>query len=764
MLSVLEETVLPGEVRAIDVTRLAPAAVAWLAAQPVGATLLLVPVTAHAEVPLLVGGRHASIVRLLSAPNADPTTPDASPSVTFEGVDRVRITRAFGQAVPHQADVQPGSATTQSALGPLVLEATVALAAAPLPLSNPDPWRALGATLVRELGGPGAARRALAEGDLATLLAELISTHMAESAGREALLAIEDKLRLLAAEPKLSKGLRQRLHSAVVEVSRRLDLYDTHTAKDDDLDELDQLRRKIDQGHLPLAARQVAERELRLLRSTRADNHDYPTHLRLLQLIARLAWHPDPLPPIDLARVSTVLERDHAGLERPKRRILEYLAVRALGGDARSTVLCLAGPPGVGKTSIARAMAEALGRPFLRIALGGVNDQSELRGHRITYTAARPGRIIEGLAQVRSRSALVLLDELDKVGTDRSRDVTGPLLEILDPEQNHAFSDNFLQVPYDLSDCLFIATANDLSRMPDYLKDRLEILELDGYATREKVAIATTHLAPGLAREHGIPALSIDDATLAELVEGWTREAGVRQLRRELAAFYRERAVERLLPTSQTPPDVLRPILSTDLPRVLGPRRHRPTDRSQHLPPGVVTGLSVSGHGGELLRLEVVALGTRDDDTTRTGQLHMTGSLGEVMKESARTIRAHLAAHAARYGISARAILEADFHLHAPEAAVPKDGPSAGAALFLALLSVATQRPVRADLALSGELDLSGRVLAVGGIRQKCLAAERAGMALVLLPRANEADVPKDLRVPVVFVDTTADLLQAFVI
>ncbi len=399
MLSLIEETVLPCEERAIEVSRLAPAAVAWLAAQPAGALLLLVPVTAHAEVPLLVGGRHASLVRLLVAPSTTPST--TPPTATFAGVDRVRILRAYGPAVPHLADVQPGSVTAQAALGPLVVDATVALSTAPAPLANLDPWRALAATLVRELGGPGAARRALAEGDLATLLAELTTTHLAESAGREALATIEDKVRLLAAEPKLSKGLRQRLHSAVVEVSRRLDLYDTHTANDDDLDELDTLRRKIDQGHLPLAARQVAERELRLLRSTRTDNHDYPTHLRLLQLITRLAWHADPLPPIDLARVNAVLERDHAGLERPKRRILEYLAVRALGGDARSTVLCLAGPPGVGKTSIARAMAEALGRPFLRIALGGVNDQSELRGHRITYTASRPGRIIEGLAQVR---------------------------------------------------------------------------------------------------------------------------------------------------------------------------------------------------------------------------------------------------------------------------------------------------------------------------------------------------------------------------
>ena len=359
----------------------------------------------------------------------------------------------------------------------------------------------------------------------------------------------------------------------------------------------------------------------------------------------------------------------------------------------------------------------------------------------------------------------MLLDEIDKLGTDRSRDAVGPLLEILDPEQNHAFSDNFLSVPYDLSDCLFIATANDVAQLPDFLRDRLEIIHLEGYTTAEKVAIARDHLASGLAREHGIKALSVADDVLAEIVEGWTREAGVRQLRRELASFYRERAVERLGdPATPTEVrglgrDLERPVVFADSHRALGPRKYRAKDRSATLPPGVAVGLSVSAHGGQTLELEIVRLGTSDRPP---GRLGMTGSLGAVMKESAELVRAHIMAYRDRYGLSAE-LFSWDLHLHAPEAAVPKDGPSAGAALFLALVSLYSGRPVRADVAITGEIGLSGQVLPVGGIRAKCLAAERAGMSTIFLPRANQADVPADLGIAVTYLDRASDALVALV-
>jgi ATP-dependent Lon protease len=755
---VIAETVLPGEERAIDPRALDPTAVRYLEQAPSGIELALLPVTALAEVPLLAPGRYATRATWLGREDG---------SLRFSGQARVRIVAAKGTSAPFEADVQTSEMTHGDTgdLRRLVLLAAAAIAHGPPPIgpTHHAHVAAVAASLLRALdGGPGV-RSALADGDLHSALESKTRSFVAASSGREALERIEEEVRALAEQPSLGKPLRQRLHSAIVEIARRLDIYDPNAYKDDGLDELDLLRQRLDQAGLPTATRVVVERELRLLRQMKPDHHDYTTHLRLLQLIGRLAWHAAPLPPVDLGRVKAVLDRDHTGLAKPKRRILEHLAVRALGGEGRSMVLCLAGPPGVGKTSIARAVAEALDRPFVRIALGGVHDEAELRGHRITYTGARPGRIIDGLAQAGSRSALVLLDELDKIGTDRQRSPVGALLEILDPEQNHAFSDNFLSVPYDLSDCLFLTTANELSEIPPYLLDRLEVIELDGYTTEEKVAIAKAHLGASLAKEHGIDPLEMSDETMAMVVEGWTREAGVRQLRRELATFYRQRAVERLLPPAEDegapPKNPSRPVVAGELTEVLGPPRHRPTERAEQPPPGVATGLSVSGHGGALLPIEVVRLAPAERPP---GAFTMTGSLGKVMRESAETVRAYLLSHRDRYGLSLDEF-SFDLHLHAPEAAVPKEGPSAGVALFLALLSLLSGIPVRPGVAVTGELSLSGQVLAVGGIRAKCLAAERAQMDLVLLPRKNEADVPSDLRIPVAFLDGIEDALQALV-
>lgn len=751
LVPLLDDTVLPGEERALDAKSLPDGAARWLGDLPPGSPLLLVAVTALAEVPLLLGGRFATQASLVGIDGERPVV---------RGVGRVKIVAAKGARVPYDAEHDPAPMSATSRLPELTLHAAAALRHGP-PRSSEVDIVPVAAAALRALGGAAAARQCLTSGDIEQALTLATETFLGESSGRAAVTQIEAHTRELAATPSLGNPLRQKLYSAVVEVSRRLDVYDTQKARPDDLDELDLLRRRIEQGGLPVDARAVAERELGLLKEMKKDHHDYATHLRLLQLMARLAWFPDALPPIDLGAVKSELDRGHAGLAKPKRRILEYLAVKALGGDGRATVLCLAGPPGVGKTSLASAMAKALGRPFVRIALGGVHDEAELRGHRITYTAARPGRIIESLSAVRSRSALVLLDEIDKLGTDRSRDAMGPLLEILDPEQNHAFSDNFLSVPYDLSDCLFIATANDTSRMPDYLRDRLEILELEGYTTAEKVQIARGHLAAGLAREHGIAALEIADDALTDVIEGWTREAGVRQLRRELAAFYRERAVERLgdpsVPAASRGADPARAIVADDTTRVLGPRKFRPAARSLAASAGVATGLSVSSHGGQTLQLEVVRLGTSERAPGRFG---MTGSLGAVMRESAELVRAHVMAYRARYDLP-ESVFAWDLHLHAPEAAVPKDGPSAGVALFLALVSLYSGRAVRADVAVTGELGLTGQVLPVGGVRAKCLAAERAGMRAVFLPRANEVDVPSDLTIAVTYLDVAADALVA---
>jgi ATP-dependent Lon protease len=749
LLPLLEETVLPGEERAVLPSWLPDGGGPWLLALEPGARFVLLPVTAFAEVPHLLPGRFATQVVCLEREGEHPRV---------LGEARVRLVSARGERAPYEAELrmpEPPVQDDSARLPATLLKAVAALCHGPPRFPGTD-LRPLAAMALRLLGGASACRLAVSSGDLERFLESASASFMEEAAGREVVLKIEEQIAALAAKPRPSKPLKQQIAGALQEIQRRLSPEAASPPTEAAVDELELARRSIEQGRLPPEALAAAESELKLMREMKKDNHDYATHLRLLSLMGKLSWHPDKLPPVDLAHVKRVLDGGHAGLEKAKQRIVEYLAVRALGGKGRATVLCLTGPPGVGKTSVSRAMAEALGRPFVRISLGGVHDECELRGHRITFSAARPGRVIEGLAKVRSCSALVLLDELDKIGTDRARDAIGPLLEILDPEQNHAFSDNFLSVPYDLSDCLFVTTANDASRLPDFLLDRLESIPIEGYSTQEKTSIAISHLASELASEHGLPPLPIDGPVLVEVIEGWTREAGVRQLRQKLAALYREQAVLRVTDPAQAAL-APRPVGTADLPRVLGPRRFHPPDRLLALPPGVATGLSVSAHGGQTLPLEVVRLGVAE---SALGGLAMTGSLGAVMKESAELVRAHLMAYRARYGL-AEDVFRWDLHLHAPEAAIPKDGPSAGVALFLALLSLYSGRTVCADVAITGELGLSGQVLAVGGIRAKCLAAERAGMRQVLLPRANQAEVPADLAITVTPLVTAEDALCA---
>ena len=501
----------------------------------------------------------------------------------------------------------------------------------------------------------------------------------------------------------------------------------------------------------------MAKRELKLLRSMKKDHHDYSNYIAHLQLMARLAWHPESLPPVDLDRVRAILDRDHTGLEKPKQRILEYLAVRSLGGECRSTVLCLAGPPGVGKTSVARAVAEALGRKFVRVALGGVHDECELRGHRMSFQAAAPGRILSGLSLAGTNTPVVLLDEIDKVGLDRSRSPHGALLEILDPEQNAHFQDNYLAVPYDLSNAFFFCTANDLSGIPETLRDRLEIIELDGYSTAEKAEIAERHIHARLAEDSGLrQKLPIDKDALLLLIEGYTRESGVRQLQRALGSIYRARALR--VARAGDPGDAAAlstPITAEEVRKVLGPMSHEPQLVRTQLPVGVATGLSVGPHGGAVLEIEVGRMAGTDK-----GQLRATGRLGEVMREAAEMALAHLRTHAAAYGIDPRRLME-DVHVHVPDGATAKDGPSAGVALVLAFLSSLLDRPLPADLAITGEVTLSGRVLPVGGIRQKLLAAERAGARRVMLPRANEKECPEELKVEAIFVETVREAVAA---
>jgi ATP-dependent Lon protease len=505
---------------------------------------------------------------------------------------------------------------------------------------------------------------------------------------------------------------------------------------------------------LPLSepARALARERLTLLADLPKNAHDYHTYLAHLELMAALPWGEPPPASVDLDELERRLEQEHHGLAKAKARIVEYLAVRALGGSARGMVLCLAGPPGVGKTSIARSIAAGLDRPLVRVPLGGVHDECEIRGHRQSFHAASPGRVLVGMRQARRVDPVMLLDEIDKIGTDGFRSPSAALLEVLDPEQHHAFGDNFLAAPYDLSKVLFIATANDLSRVAAALRDRLEVVELDGYTVAEKVCIAQAHLLPRLAAMHGLAApLAIAPERLADLVERYTREPGVRELERVLATVHRARAVAEVRKRGTgTPVD------DAEIARVLGPPRFVRAELESLLPVGAAHGLSVGSDGsGAVLRVEAL----RTPATGPAPALHLTGSLGEVMRESARAALSRLHAEAAELGLVPD-VLASDLHVHLPEGAIKKEGPSAGVAVYLAMRSALTGVRVRADAAFTGEISLFGAVLGVGGVRAKVLAAERAGLALVVVPAANLLDVPADARIAVRLVEHLRDAVE----
>ncbi len=439
-----------------------------------------------------------------------------------------------------------------------------------------------------------------------------------------------------------------------------------------------------------------------------------------------------------------VLEADHRGLTKVKKRILEYLSVRKLAPNKKAPILLFVGPPGVGKTSLGRSVARALGREFVRISLGGVRDEAEIRGHRRTYVGALPGRIVQGLKRAGTRNPVFMLDEIDKLAADFRGDPAAALLEVLDPEQNATFTDHYLEVPFDLSQVVFIATANDLGPLSAPLRDRMEIIPIAGYPTAEKVDIAISHLWPKQLGEHGIDgSVSITRAAVEEIVQGYTREAGVRNLERELAAVARAVAVK--VASGEAPANASGTASAIDVAEVaeyLGPRKREDEAAATALEPGTATGLAWTPTGGEILFVEASKMRGH-------GKLVLTGQLGDVMRESAMAALSWVRANAARLGIEEAAFADQDVHVHFPAGAIPKDGPSAGNALVSALVSLFTDRAVRADVAMTGEITLRGAVLPVGGIADKLLAAHRAGIRNIILPERNGKDLvelPSDVR------------------
>jgi ATP-dependent Lon protease len=431
-----------------------------------------------------------------------------------------------------------------------------------------------------------------------------------------------------------------------------------------------------------------------------------------------------------------VLDADHSGLEKAKDRILEYLAVRKLNPDVKGPILCFVGPPGVGKTSLARSIATSLGRKFVRVSLGGMRDEAEIRGHRRTYIGALPGQIIQGLRRAESKNPVFILDEIDKLGSDFRGDPSSALLEVLDPEQNNTFRDHYLDVPFDLSEVLFITTANVLDPVPPALRDRMEVLEIAGYTEEEKLEIATDHLVDKQVKNHGLTPdyIQFTPDALRQVIRGYTREAGVRNLEREIGALCRKVARRRAegneAPIEVTP-DVVVDMLGA--PKFLDEEMEERTKD-----PGVAIGLAWTPAGGEVLFIEASRM-------AGTGSLTLTGQLGDVMKESARAALSWLRAHAKEYNIDPDFFKNAEMHVHVPSGAIPKDGPSAGVTMATAMASTLTGRPVRGDIAMTGEITLSGRVLPIGGLKEKVLAARRVGIHELIVPRQNAKNVNEDL-------------------
>jgi ATP-dependent Lon protease len=519
--------------------------------------------------------------------------------------------------------------------------------------------------------------------------------------------------------------------------------------------EIDEYRAKIHEGGLPEEAVKEAERELDRLSKMHPSSAEYTVASTYLDWLTDLPWKESTEDNLDIKKARKVLDDDHYGLEKPKRRIIEYLAVRKLKPDSKGPILCLAGPPGTGKTSLGASIARALGRKFHRISLGGVRDEAEIRGHRRTYVGALPGRIIQGLRRAGSNNPVFMMDEIDKVGSDFRGDPSSALLEVLDPEQNFSFSDHYLDVAFDLSRVMFICTANILDTIPSALRDRMEVIQLLGYTEDEKVKIAQRYLVPRQRKENGITArqITFTAGSIRRIITGYTREAGLRNLEREIATICRGVATKIAEETIKKAS-----IKLEDVAEYLGPVKFTSEARTRMTTPGVAMGLAWTPVGGDLLFIEATSM--------KGGKgLTLTGQLGDVMKESASAALSFIRSHAKELNVAEDFFSKHDIHIHVPAGAIPKDGPSAGVTMLTALVSLLTNKKIRKDLAMTGEITLRGQVLPVGGIKEKILAAHRAGIKMIIMPKQNEkdlADIPEKVRKDLKFhfVDRMMDVIK----
>jgi ATP-dependent Lon protease len=597
---------------------------------------------------------------------------------------------------------------------------------------------------------PDEAAQVLNSIQLPSALADFLAANLqADSTDKQKLLEeldVEKRLRLIAGRLatqldvlELQSKIQTQVKENIDKSQRRYYLQEQLKAIRKELGEaepggsdVEGLREKLEQAKLPELVMKEANREMARLDSIPSASPEYGVIRTYLQILSELPWSVETPDKIDLKEARAVLDKDHHDLDKVKRRIIEYLAVRKLKPDGGGAILCFVGPPGVGKTSLGKSIAEAMGRKFIRVALGGVRDEADIRGHRRTYIGSMPGRIIAELRKAGTKNPVMMLDEIDKMSNDFRGDPASAMLEVLDPAQNHTFTDHYLDVPFDLSRVLFIATANTMDTVPGPLRDRMEVIEIPGYTETDKLNIAKTYLVPRQLEAHGLTSKHIrfkDDA-LRWIIEAYTREAGVRNLERNIGSVARSVAAEVVGGQSN------KSVIDKDfVAKVLGPRRYEPELASRTSVPGVATGMAYTPFGGEILFIEASRVPGK-------GAIILTGQIGDVMKESATAAYTLVRSRSVAMGIDPKLVAESDIHIHVPAGAVPKDGPSAGVAMFTALASLFLNRPVRHDVAMTGEITLRGLVLPIGGLKEKTLAAKRAGIKQVIVPSRNEKDLP----------------------